>query len=212
MSGALEQAFALAAGELGMASAAWLFAEQVHGAGGDEKLEALRESLGRRWPILDAICAAWLEGLRAPAVELSGLQPALEGLHRLVIVGVESRWLDALAQHLPPSVRLGLIRHSELSPDWARVMANLPRVELVELADFQSWAGPHSALLSFVYGGGSGGGPFALGGWLRVAGPDVRTQFRELIGWDVLRVPIAVYPRWLVAVPHADFTLLEAAP
>ena len=134
----------------------------------------------------------------------------LEGVTRVVVVGLEARWLDALMAVLPASVKVGLVKHSEFSPDWERVTANLGgRVELLELADFQSWAGQRSALLSFVYGAGDGAGLFALSAWVRVCGPDVRTQFRELIGWDVLQVPLSIYPRWLVAVPPGDFTQLE---
>ncbi len=206
MSSGLEQAFFLAAGELGQASAAWLFASEVHAAEGDNGVEALRDELGRRWPVLDAVCAAWAQGVRAPQPDASEL--SFEELQRLVIVGLEARWLDALVPAFPRALRVALLRHSEYTPDWERAAANLRgRVELLELGDFQTWAGPRSALLTFVYGA-RGEGPFAPSAWARVAGPDVRTQFRELIGWDVLRVPLSLYPRWLVRVPREDFTQL----
>lgn len=210
MSASLDQAFALAAGELGLASASWLFAKEVHACEGRTGIENLRDALGRTWPVLDAICAAWLDGLRGPTVDASVLVQRMQGLRRLVLVGLESHWLDLLLPQLPEGLQLGLLRHSEFDPDWLRVRANLgERVELLDLADFQSWAGARSGLLSFVYGGGSA--LFALSSWARVYGPDVRTQFRELIGWDVLQVPISIYPRWLVAVPPDQFTfLLEA--
>lgn len=207
----LDQAFALAAAELGMASAGWLFTEQSFEAEGDEGVRNLRDSLGRRWPVLDAICAAWLAGGRAPVIDAAPLLTHLESVTRLVVVGIEARWLDELVRALPKDVRLGLVRHSEFDPDWERVTSNLGgRVELLELTDFQSWAGRRSALLSFVYGAGGPGGLFALAAWVRVAGPDVRTQFRELLGWDVLGVPLSIYPRWLIAVAAEDFTHLEA--
>lgn len=210
MSASLDQAFSLAAAELGMASAAWLFAEEVHQGEGVNGIQQLRDALGRRWPVLDAICAAWLAGARAPRVDATSLLARLEGVTRVVVVGLEARWLDALMVTLPASVRVGLVKHSEFSPDWDRVTANLGgRVELLELADFQGWAGQRSALLSFVYGTGDGAGVFALTAWVRVSGPDVRTQFRDLIGWDVLQVPLSIYPRWLVAVAPGDFTQLE---
>lgn len=210
MSSGLDQAFSLAAAELGMASAGWLFTEEVFQGEGAEGVQRLRDALGRRWPVLDALCAAWLDGARAPQVDAAALVARLEGVTRVVVVGLEARWLDALLAVLPRSVRVGLVKHSEFSPDWDRVSANLSgRVELLELADFQSWAGQHSALLSFVYGAGGGAGLFALSAWVRVSGPDVRTQFRDLIGWDVLRVPLSIYPRWLVAVSADDFTQLE---
>lgn len=207
----LDQAFTLAAAELGMASAAWLFTAEVQAGEGTEGVTRLRDALGRRWPVLDAICAAWLEGARVPTVDAAPVVRRLEGITKVVVVGLEVRWLDALVAALPPQVRLGVVRHSELSPDWDRVIANYAgRMELLELADFQGWAGQRSALLSFVYGAGGVGGLFALSAWMRVSGPDVRTQFRELLGWDVLRVPLATYPRWLVPVAASDFTQLEA--
>lgn len=207
----LDQAFSLAAAELGMASAAWLFVAEVDGGEGTEGVQRLRDALGRRWPVLDAVCAAWLGGARAPVVDASPVVSKLEGITRVVVVGLEVRWLDALVAALPSTVRIALVKHSEFSPDWERVVANLAgRVELLELADFQSWAGQRSVLLSFVYGAGGVGGLFALSAWVRVSGPDVRTQFRELLGWDVLRVPLSIYPRWLVAVSPDAFTQLES--
>jgi hypothetical protein len=212
LSGGLDQAFSLAAAELGMASAAWLFTAEVHEGEGPEGVERLRDALGRRWPVLDAIAAAWLAGTRVPVVDAGPICKRLEGTARVVVVGLEVRWLDALVRALPAEVRIGLVRHSEFSPDWDRVVANLGgRVELLELSDFQAWAGQRSVLLSFVYRGGDASGLFALSAWVRVAGPDVRTQFRELLGWDVLGVPLSVYPRWLVAVSPADFTHLESS-
>lgn len=208
MSGGLEQAFMLAAGELGMASAAWLFTEEVASSEGAAGVESLRDGLGRRWPVLDAVCAAWLEGIKAPTPDASELD--LEELQRLVVVGFEARWFDALMAAVPSTLRVGLVRHSEFSPDWARVAANYRSLELLELSEFQSWAGKRSALLTFVYGSTRSEDPFALSAWARVAGPDVRTQFRSLIGWDVLRLPLPIYPRWLVRVSGEDFTQLEA--
>lgn len=194
-----------------MSSAAWIFTDEVSAAEGVEGVQQLRDALGRRWPVLDAICAAWLSGSRAPTVDATDLVSRLEGITRVVVVGLEARWLDVLVNALPEGVRVGLVRHSDLNPDWERVLANLGgRVELLEMTDFQGWAGQRSVLLSFVYGSRGTGGLFALPAWVRVAGPDVRTQFRELIGWDVLGVPLSIYPRWLVAVAPEDFTQLEA--
>ena len=165
--------------------------------------------------MLDANCAAWLQGVRLTVVQAEAVLERLRGFSRLVIVGLESRWLDVLLEQLDPKVRVGILRHSELSPDWERVQANLSeRVVFLDLSNFQSWAGSRSALLSFVYGAGDGpeaaGRPFATSAWVRASGPDTRTQFRELIGWDVLGVPLSVYPRWLVSVPREQFTALEA--
>jgi len=208
LSTGLDQGFTMAAAELGMASASWLFAREVDGAEGPDGVARLRDALGRRWPVLDAICAAWLRGLRPPQVQAERVVERLQGFSRLVVVGLESLWLDVLLRQLEPRLRIGLLKHSELSPDWRRVQANLgARVVFLDLANFQSWAGSRSALLGFVYGVDPR--PFATSGWVRVAGPDTRTQFRELIGWDVLGVPLSVYPRWMIAVPRDQFTALE---
>jgi hypothetical protein len=209
----LAQAFRLAAAELGMASAAWLFVAETAAAEGDAGVAALRDALGRAWPVLDAVCAAWLAGTRTPTVDAREVKPILEDVGRLVVVGLETTWLDALVAALPTTTRVALVRHGDLSPDWNRVLSNYQRrVEPLELADFQSWAGPRSALLTFVYGQSEGGGTFANTTWLRVSGPDVRTQFRALIGWEVLRVPLEVYPRWLQAIDAAALTHLEPSP
>jgi len=209
---ALEQAFLLAAAELGMCSAAWLFAREVEATEGADGVRQLRDQLGRTFPVLDAVCAGWEERRSAPAIDVAPLRPQLAGAGRLLVVGVESLWLDALLPALDPSTRLGLLRQAELEPDWERVAANLGgRAELVDLSGFQAWAGPRSVLLTFVYGRAGGGGTFATPTWLRVSGSDVRTQFRALVGWDVLRSPISTYPRWLVSTPPDAFTHLELA-
>lgn len=212
MTARVGQAFRLAASELGMASAAWLFVAETHALEGEAGVRALRDQLGRSWPVLDAVCAAWLGGVRAPTVSAAEVLPVLEGVTRVVVVGLETLWLDALVAALPPATRVGLVRYGELSPDWERVGANYGhRVELLELSEFQSWAGPRSALVTFVFGETGEQGVFALPAWLRVSGPDVRLQFRALVGWAVLRVPLEVYPRWLVAAETSSFTHLEPA-
>ncbi len=194
-----------------MASASWLFAQEIDASEGEVGVARLRDALGRRWPVLDAVCAGWLDGARLPPVRTEGVLPHFRGLTRLVIVGLESRWLDRLLDCIGPELQIGILRHSEFTPDWERVQSNLgERITFLELSSFQSWAGSRSALLSFVYGAESGKSLFATSSWVRVSGPDTRTQFRDLIGWDVLGVPLSVYPRWLVAVPREQFTHLEA--
>lgn len=210
MTARLGQAFRLAASELGMASAAWLFVAETSALEGEAGVRSLRDELGRTWPVLDAVCAAWLSGVRSPTVSAAEVLPVLEGVTRVVVVGLETLWLDALVAALPPTTRVGLVRYGELSPDWERVGANYgSRVELLELSEFQAWAGPRSALVTFVFGEQGAQGVFALPAWLRVSGPDVRLQFRALVGWAVLRVPLEVYPRWLVASEASSFTHLE---
>jgi hypothetical protein len=201
----LDQAFAVAAGELGMCCAAWLYVERVARDGGDELVHALRDSLGRSYPVLDAIAEKWLQGTRSLSTDPAPVLAACEGAHQIVVIGVEAFFLDALLPRLGRT-RCALLTHSSFEVDWARVLANYGgRIEPVDLEHFQAWGGPSSVLLTFAYGG-HGESTNVLPSWLRVTGEDVRTQFRSLIAWDVVRAPMFVYPRWLVEVSAATFT------
>lgn len=201
------QAFPVAAGELGMASAAWLFVREVAGLRGDAGVAALRDLLGRTFPVLDAVASVWLEGRRAPDTDPSDVLAACAGAETVVVVGLETDFLDALVPRLG-AARVALLAHGDFATDWDRVAANYGgRVTLTELSSFQRLAGKRSVLLTFVYGA-QGDGTYVGSGWLRAAGPDVRTQFRDMVAWDVLRAPMYVYPRWLVGVPLADFSLV----
>ena len=208
----LQQAFRLAAAELGMASAGWLFVQAAAEEGGAGAVAALRDELGRGWPVLDAICAGWNAGARPSAADAPGqvepLREALRGASRVVVVGLEARGLDSLLAAVDAGTRVALLRHSDLSPDWDRVLGNYGgRLEMLELADFQRWAGPQAVTLTWCYGQRDGQ-PFVLPSWLRVAGADVRLQFRDLLGVRMLDLPLQVYPRWLVAADAALFTAL----
>ena len=211
MKGLQDQAFRLAASELGMASAAWLFVRETAAEQGDEGVAALRDQLGRAWPVLDAVCAGWLSGAQAPRPDVDAVLQLLQGIARLVLVGHEALWVDALLPALDPSVRVGLVQEGDPLTHWPRVLANHGhRVEPLGLADFQTWAGPRSVLMSFVYGATSNQ-VFVLPAWLRVTGPDVRLQFRSLLGWRILDVPLEIYPRWLVAADAQTLTDLRPA-
>jgi hypothetical protein len=202
----LDQAFTVAAGELGMACAAWLFVENVSQEGGAEGVAALRDALGRAFPVLDAVAAHWLAGARTLHTDPAPVLAACEGASELVVVGLEAFFLDALVARLPPSTRCALLCHSPFDVDWERVLSNHGgRVSRVNLESFQAWAGPRSVLLTFAYGVG-GGSTYVLPAWVRATGEDVRTQFRSLMAWDVLQAPMFVYPRWLVEVDAASFT------
>jgi hypothetical protein len=169
----------------------------------------LRDSLGRAWPVLDAVCAGWLAGELEPHIDPAALLPTLEGTTRLVLVGYEADWVDALLARLPTDLRVGLVCHGDPLADWNRVLANHGgRVEALRLADFQAWAGPRAVLLTFVYGAAAGQ-VFVTPTWLRASGPDVRLQFRHLLGWRILGVPLEVYPRWLVAADRQTLTDLQ---
>jgi hypothetical protein len=200
----IEQAFEVAAGELGMCSAAWLFVREVAAEGGDPLVRELRDRLGRAFPVLDTVCSVWASGRTAPQVDPAGVLLACAGATRVVVVGIESAFLDQLVPRLE-GVRLALLCHSAFHVDWDRALANYEGLEPVNLDSFQGWAGPKSALLTFAYGVARASAHI-LPAWLRVVGEDVRTQFRSLIAWDVLGAQMYVYPRWLVEVPASSFT------
>lgn len=206
--GHLGQAFLMASGELGMASAAHLFVRQLAQLGGDELVAEACDAFGREYPVLDAIAHEWLEGHRASTLDVTHVARALEGITRLVIVGLEVDALDALVDALP-NVEMGLVAEPfGIAPDMRRVLANFGgTLRAVDLADFRRWAGKRSALLTFVYGT-DGHSAHVATTWLRVSGPDVRSQFRTLIGWDVLDQPMRLYPRWLVETSCDDFSVI----
>lgn len=210
MGAGLRQAFRLAAGELGMASAAWLFVEQTASMQGDDGVAELRDVLGREWSVLDAVCAGWLKGERRAPLDEAAAEVAarLEGASRLLLVGYEADAVDRLLPRLQASTRVGLLCHGDTHVDWSRVLSNHGgRVAALALDDFQSWAGPRSSLLTFVYGQ-PGSQDFVQPLWLRVGGADVRLQFAQLLGWRVMALPLEVYPRWLVAAEQDSLTEL----
>lgn len=202
--GSLRAAFLVAAAELGMCSAAWLFARELGEAGGDELLAASRDRLGRDFPVLDAVYARYLAGERAPRIDAAPVAAACRGARRVLVVGLETAYLDALVPLLDGEI--GLLTYGELDTDWARVLANYGgRVVPCDLASFQRFAGSRGALVTFLYGANAQVG-HVQPAWLRVIAGDVRAQFRTLVGWDVLTAPMFVYPRWLVEAPLADFS------
>ena len=206
----LSQAFTVAAGELGMCSASWLFVSEIAAEGGAARVDEARAQLGRTFPVFDAVAVAWAAGQRAPHVDPAPVASACRGAERLVIVGLETAFLDPIVAALP-HVRCALLRHSAFEVDWDRVLANYQgRLEPLDYDSFQAWAGPTSVLLTFAYGV-HGASTHVLPAWLRVTGEDVRTQFRSLIARDVLGTPMAVYPRWLVEIGTQTFTHLLAA-
>lgn len=208
LSPALGQAFAVAASELGFCSAAWLFVRELSAAGGADQVRALRDALGRTYPVLDAVAAAWLDGDRAPVVAPADVAAQLAGAQTVLVVGIESDFLDALVPLLPDR-RIALLSPGSLGDlAWERVLANYGgRVEPSDLLSFQRLAGSQTAIVCMVYGA-TEHGVHVPPIWLRLFGEDVRTQFRTFVGWDVLRRPMYVYPRWLVEVRRSDFTVI----
>lgn len=200
-------AFRLAAGELGMCSAARLFTDELLSAGGADLLGEARDHLGSDFPVFDLVAAEALEGHRRPPAGAALVARALGSASAVLVVGLEAFFLDALVPALDGGVRIGLVLgEGGLEGDVRRILANFgDRVEEARIGDVQRWAGKRSALLTFVYGTTSVNA-YVPPVWLRVAGSDVRTQFRTLIGWDILGRPTLLYPRWLVETPLEPFT------
>lgn len=204
----LEQAFLVAASELGFCSASWLFVREFAGAGGAPLVHQLRDELGRSFPVLDAVAAQWLANPTATAPDCAAVVAACRAAKRILVVGFEADCLDALLPQLPTQ-KFCLLRYSAVGDvDWDRILANYEdRVEATDLASFQQFAGTSSVVLTFLYGA-SEHAAHVSPAWLRLIGEDVRAQFRSFIGWNILPRPMYVYPRWLVEVPRSDFTVL----
>lgn len=197
----LDRAYHVAATELGFSSAARLFVAETEEALGAEGVEALRHSLGRRFPVLDAVAAMSLRGEAAALPDASAAREALEGLSRVLVVGIEADALDALCP-LPARVKTGLLMHRSVGVvDWGRVAANLEGDwELVPMDDYQRWAGSRAGVLTFAYGVADGVA-HVTPEYLRLIGGDTRSQFRALLAWDLLPGGTEVYPRWLAEAP-----------
>ncbi len=203
---ALAQSFLAAAAELGMCTAAWLFVRELAAHGGDAAVAETRDRLGRSFPVFDAVCARHLDGQPRAPIAPDAIVKACDGARRVLVVGLETDFLDALVPRL--TAEIGLLTFGELETDWPRVIANYGgKVTPCELASFQRFAGSRSALVTFLYGTGAAVGHVSPA-WLRVIAGDVRTQFRTLAGWDVLGREMFVYPRWLVQTPLADFSVV----
>lgn len=206
----LGQAFQLAASELGMASAAHLFTAEFAASGGRELVQAAAEGLGREYPVLGTIAGRWLAGARPPAPDPTALLAAASGLTRLLVVGLESAWLDVLL----PACRgrtVGLLLDDTAAVDVRRVLANYDGLaEGVTLAELHAWSGRRSGLVCFVYGS-DGHVVHVPAAWLRVSGPDVRTQFAALVGWNILGAAMDLYPRWLAETQVSDFSTVVDA-
>jgi hypothetical protein len=152
------------------------------------------------------VARGWLDGARSQPPDPIPVLKAIGQASRLVVVGVEAAFLDALVERLDPAVKIALIAHSPFAVDWNRLLDNYgDRVERVDLDTFQHWAGTKSALLTFAYGHADSR-TVVPPLWLRACGADVRAQFRALVAWNVLETPLQLYPRWLVEVEADSFT------
>jgi hypothetical protein len=197
------QTFKLAAAELGFRSAARLF---IGSLGGDPStVEALRDVLGREYPVLDAVAAQWLRqgGLPPPTIE--PVRQGLSGCRTVVVVGLEVDFLDPLVAAMPEA-RFKLLAMTPLPADWGRIVSNYEgQAEVVTLEEALACAGARSAALCFAYGD-KDGSLYVPQSWLRFFGRDTKSLFRTIMAWNVVPAPFEVYPRWLSPCPTADFT------
>ncbi|MBK8251288.1 MAG: hypothetical protein IPK82_01285 [Polyangiaceae bacterium] len=174
--------------------------------GGPDLLHEARDVLGDDLPVLDYVLSGLLEGNPPPPIDGTKVAAALHDPASVLVVGLEAFFMDALVVHLT-QCRIGLVLgEGGLEGDLRRIIANYEdRVELVKLGDVQRWAGNKSALCTFVYGVRERS-CYVQPIWLRMAGSDIRTQFRTLVGWDVLGAPTPRYPRWLVETSTEPFS------
>ena len=121
-------------------------------------------------------------------------------------VGLDAAFADALVDGIGDRAKVAIVAHSMFDVNWDRVLDNFGgRVERVDLDSFQRWGGAKSALVTFAYG--REGARTAVDPlWHRALGPDVRAQFRSLVAWDILGVPLQLYPRWLTEADAESFT------
>jgi hypothetical protein len=208
----LASGFLMAAVELGMASAARIFVEEVAALRDRAGVDALRDAIGREYPVVDLVASCWLDGHPIPLPDPASVIDALSSVRRLLVVGVEADALDRIVAALPQETAIGLaVDGSGLDVDAERVAANFAgRVEVVAVSGWARWAGARSGLLTFVYGRDDDVA-FVSPAYLRLVGPDVRTSFRALVGWDILGRPPRLHPRFLAGASTSDFSTIVPA-
>ena len=122
----LDQALSAVAGELGMASASWVFVRAVARCSGDEAVAKLAEEVGPEFVVLEAIARAWLAGEHEPKTDTAKVIEAIGKATRVVVVGLEVAWLDRLLDKLPASVKIALVTHSGFPVDCSMIRAITP--------------------------------------------------------------------------------------
>jgi hypothetical protein len=194
----LGSAFQMAAAELGFATASRVFLEQAETP---DAAARLVNELGGDFPVFGSVFNQQ-RAAPLPQPQVQALDPLLSRVSRLVVVGLEAAWMDAL---VGLDLEIGWVPPEHPEGDEQRVLRNWGR-KVKRVRTLSRWAGEDAALLTFSYG--------ALGqrlavrpAWLRVYGPDVRAWFRHLIAWEVVGRPLVRYPRWMVGVPRTDFTV-----
>jgi hypothetical protein len=194
-----------------MFSASRLFAAQLLDEPDPRVVAEVVELLGDRYPVFDAVAHSVLSARSLPPIDAAPVMHALSGLARLVVIGMEAVCLDALLERAPNELRIALVPDVLEGANLSRVAANYSgAVEFLGLDTFQGWAGRRSALLTTVYGS-DGFQATVCQAWLRAHGPDVRSRFRSIIGWNVLGPKMAAHPRWLGDTSADEFAPLVAA-
>ena len=120
----LDQAFGAVAGELGQSTSAWLFVRAVARCAGDRGVEQLADTAGAQFVVLEAVARGWLAGVREQSIDARPAFDAIGSATRLVVVGVEAAYLDALVARIDPTVKIALMTHSPFPVDWDRVLDN----------------------------------------------------------------------------------------
>ncbi len=203
-------AFGLAAAELGMFSAARLFCQSILAEGGDVAgaLLSLQRLIGPTYPVVDVVASSTQAHLTLPSPSADAIAAELDGLKRVIVIGTEAWILDSLRARLPSTVGLSVVIDTTLPADATRIAANFEgRAELIGPDDVIARAGARVGLITAVYGC-DGFKATVCSAWLRVMGPDTRTLFGSLLGWDLLGAPMDAYPRWLRETTVDDFSAI----
>lgn len=204
----LAVSFLVAVSELGWATAARIFVEQISTVLGRAGVEEARDLIGRQYSVFDAVASRWLDVGDVARVAHDAIASELRGARRILIVGAEADALDALVPALG-AIPIGLISGGGgVVEDLERVAKNYQgRVEVVPLGDWTAWAGAKSALLTFVYGADAHVANVSPA-YLRLVGPDVRASFRSLVGWNLLGPRPRLHPLYLAETSLTDFSIV----
>jgi len=188
--------------ELGAFSTALVLYDTVYRLTNREGAVWLGEKLEEYFPLYGEIVET---GLSPTEIELTiekVIEAVIENLRdfsSIVVVGIESVFLDNLSRKLPES-QVYFIPHSE-NIEEERVLANFPsNVHLADVREVMSLGGLRSVLLSYIFcqiQEDSFVYPVAL----RSIGPDVRSSYNQIIGLNIL----SDYKRYL-----SDMTPLYA--
>jgi len=196
--------------EVGPFSASVVTLQAIHAVGGEQLVIRAVADVGRELPVLASLAQSTrhLAALtELPASCLHQLRDELSAAANVVVIGMESLFIDILLDQFPQK-RAFCVPHA-LDVDVARIASNLRgESQLCDISTFVRYAGPQSLLLTFVYG--TGCEPLTYAHFLsaRAVGADVRERFGAVVGIDLLGRELAFVPNDLVQVPTTSFTRL----